>query len=76
MAGIQRVGRWVLGVLGCLGWVALGAGGDGEKVVPVSAPQKSTSMVATPMPFTNAVPNATWRVGMYAFEYGWSPAIG
>lgn len=71
-AGIQCVGRWVLGVLGCLGWVALGAGGDGEKVVPVSAPQKSTSMVATPMPFTNAVPNATWRVGMYAFEYGWS----
>ncbi len=72
MAGIGRVGRWMFGVLGCVGWVALGAGGDGEKVVPVSATQRSTPMVATPMPFTNAVPNTTWRVAMHAFEYGWS----
>lgn len=72
VGGVWRIGRWVFGVLGCVGWVAWGAGVDGSTAGIVSSSQRSAPLVATPMPFTNAVPDAPWRVAVYAFEHGWS----
>jgi hypothetical protein len=52
--------------------VAWSAGVDGSPAGIVSSSQKAAPLVATPMPFTNAVPNAPWGVAVYAFEHGWS----
>lgn len=48
----------------------------GSIAVELPAVKPVAAWEAKPMPFTNAAPDASWRVAVDAFEHGWGRAAG